>query len=52
MSVDEPGGRANHVADTRLHNFRQLVIRYEYKAENFLGFVQHGSMIIIMRTYF
>ena len=35
-----------------LQNFRRLVTRYEYKAENFLGFVQLGCMIILMRTYF
>ena len=35
-----------------LQNFRRLVTRYEYKAENFLGFVHLGCMIILMRTYF
>jgi transposase len=35
-----------------LHNFRRLVIRYEYYPENFLGFVHLGCMLILMRMYF
>ena len=35
-----------------LHNFRRLVIRYEYHVENFLGFVHLGCMCIILRTHF
>jgi transposase len=35
-----------------LHNFRRLVTRYEYKAENFLGFVHLGCMLILLRMYF
>lgn len=35
-----------------LQNFRRLVVRYEYHAENFLGFVQLGCMIIMLRTHF
>jgi transposase len=35
-----------------LHNFRRLVTRYEYRIENFLGFVHLGCMCIILRTYF
>jgi transposase len=31
-----------------LQNFRRLVTRYEYHAENFLGFVQLGRMIILL----
>jgi transposase len=32
-----------------LSNFRRLVVRYEYKAENFLGMVQLGCIIILLR---
>jgi transposase len=35
-----------------LQNFRRLVTRYEYHAENFLGFAHLGCMIILLRTYF
>jgi transposase len=32
-----------------LHNFRRLVVRYEYKAENFLGMVQLACIVILLR---
>jgi transposase len=32
-----------------LQNFRRLVTRYEYHAENFLGFVQLGCIVILFR---
>jgi transposase len=32
-----------------LHNFRRLVIRYERRAENYLGFVQLGCIVILLR---
>jgi transposase len=32
-----------------LSNFRRLVVRYEYKVENFLGMVQLGCIIILLR---
>ena len=32
-----------------LHNFRRLVTRWERKAQNFLGFVQLGCIIILLR---
>ena len=32
-----------------LYNFRRLGIRYEYHAENFLGMVQLGLIIILLR---
>lgn len=32
-----------------LYNFRRLVVRYEYHAENFQGFVHLGAAIILMR---
>ena len=32
-----------------LQNFRRLVVRYEYKAENFLGMVQLGCIVILLR---
>jgi len=35
-----------------LHNYRRLVTRYEYKAENFLGFVHLACLMIILRMYF
>ena len=35
-----------------LHNFRRLVTRYEYKLENFTGFVHLACIVIIMRMYF
>ena len=32
-----------------LHNFRRIVVRYEYYAENYLGFVQLGCILILLR---
>ncbi len=32
-----------------LQNFRRLVVRYEYKDENFLGLVQIGCIVILLR---
>jgi transposase len=32
-----------------LQHFRRLVTRYEYHAENFLGFVQLGCIVILLR---
>jgi transposase len=32
-----------------LHNFRRLVVSYEYKAENFLGMVQLACIVILLR---
>ena len=34
-----------------LHNFRRLVVRHEYYAENFLGFVHLGCIVILLRCY-
>ena len=34
-----------------LQNFRRLVTRYEYKALNFLGFVQLGCLVILSRQF-
>jgi transposase len=34
-----------------LQNFRRLIVRYEYYAENYLGFVQVGCMVILLRWY-
>ncbi len=34
-----------------LQNFRRLVVRYEYHAENFLGFVYLGCILILLRCY-
>lgn len=35
-----------------LQNFRRLITRHEYRLENFLGFVQLGCIVILMRQYF
>jgi transposase len=32
-----------------LQNFRRLVVRYEYRDENFLGMAQLGCIIILLR---
>jgi transposase len=32
-----------------LFNFRRLVVRYEYHAENFLGFLHLGCALILLR---
>jgi transposase len=32
-----------------LQNFRRLVVRYEYKEENFLGMAQLGFIVILLR---
>jgi transposase len=32
-----------------LHNFRRIPLRYEYRAENYLGLVQLGCMMILLR---
>ncbi len=34
-----------------LHNFRRVVVRYEYQAENFLGFVHLACIKILLRCY-
>jgi transposase len=34
-----------------LHNFRRLVIRWEYHEANFLGMLQLGCILILMRNY-
>ena len=34
-----------------LFNFRRLVTRYEYKASNFLGFLQLGCIVILLRQF-
>jgi transposase len=34
-----------------LTNFRRLVVRYERRAENYLGFVQLGCVIILLRYF-
>jgi transposase len=35
-----------------LQNFRRLVIRYEHRLENYLGFVHLGCMMILLRRCF
>jgi len=34
-----------------LQNFRRIVVRYEYHPENFLGMVQLGCIIILLRFF-
>ena len=34
-----------------LQNFRRLVTRWEHKAENFLGFLQLGCVVILLRQF-
>ena len=34
-----------------LQNFRRLVVRYEYHVDNFLGMVQLGCSIILLRFF-
>ncbi len=34
---------------TWLHNFRRLVVRYERRVENYLGFVRLGCIVILLR---
>jgi transposase len=34
-----------------LQNFRRVLVRHEYHAENYLGFVQLGCMVILLRWY-
>jgi len=34
-----------------LQNFRRLVVRYEYHAENFLGMVHLGCIVILLRHF-
>ena len=34
-----------------LQNFRRLVVRYEYYLENFLGMVQLGCVVILLRYF-
>jgi transposase len=34
-----------------IQNFRRLVVRYEYHADNFLGMVQLGCVIILLRFF-
>jgi transposase len=34
-----------------IHNFRRCVVRYEFKAENYLAFVQLACVIILSRYF-
>jgi transposase len=34
-----------------LQNFRLIAVRYEYYAENYVGFVQLGCIVILLRWY-
>lgn len=35
-----------------LQNYRRVATRYEYKAENFLGFIQLACICILFKNYF
>ena len=35
-----------------LHNYRRVVVRYERHIDNFIGFVQLASAVILMKKYF
>lgn len=34
-----------------LHNFRRIVVRWEHKAQNFLGFVRLGMIKVLLRAF-
>lgn len=34
-----------------LQNFRRVATRFDYKAENYLGFVHLGCLVILLRAY-
>jgi transposase len=34
-----------------LHNFRRLVVRYERRAQNYLGFAKLGCIVILLRRF-
>jgi transposase len=34
-----------------LQNFRRVLVRHKYHAENYLGFVHLGRMVILLRWY-
>jgi transposase len=34
-----------------LHNFRRIVVRWDYKAENYLAFVQLGCILCLLRVF-
>ena len=35
-----------------LQNFRRILVRYEYHDDNYLGFVDLGCILILLRAYF
>jgi transposase len=35
-----------------LQNYRRILVRYERHLENYLGFIQLGCIIILLRRYF
>lgn len=35
-----------------LQNFRRITVRYERHLQNYLGFVQLGCIVILLRNYF
>lgn len=35
-----------------LQNYRRILVRYEYYADNYLGFVHLGCAMILLRAYF
>jgi len=35
-----------------LQNYRRILVRFDYKLCNYLGFVQLGAIFLILRRYF
>ena len=35
-----------------LHNFRRINTHYDYYAQNYLAFVHHGCLLILLLGYF
>jgi transposase len=34
-----------------LQNYRRLIVRHDYKIENFLGFIHLGCILILLKSY-
>jgi transposase len=34
-----------------MHNYRRVVVRYEYHLDNFLGFVHLACILILLKSY-
>jgi|SRR5215469_13333805 len=54
-SGKKPGGQIGHRGERTiawLSNFRCLVVRYERYALNFLGFIQVGCILTVLRQFY